>query len=128
MSASSEPTIYAIRVSEQARRQINLEMVRIYDDMGDAAAIVWGNGIDQALAGLATLPERCAIAPENDLYRKGTLRQFLYRRRRGGPSWRILFSVREADENDPATVRVHQVRHGAQAPLTKWPSDEDDGT
>ncbi len=45
-----------------------------------------------------------------------------------GPAWRILFSVREVDENDPPTVRVHQVRHASQAPMTEWPLDEDDET
>lgn len=126
MRAPGEPTAYAVRVSEQARRQIDLELVRIYDDAGEAAAIAWSDGMDEAIAGLATLPERCAAAPENDLYHQGTLRQFLYRRRRGGPAWRILFSVRPADENDPPTVRVHQVRHGAQDAITEWPPDEED--
>lgn len=126
MSASAEPPAYVVRVSEQARRQIDAGLVRIYDYAGEAAARSWWDGMDEAIAGLATLPERCPAAPEDDLYHKGTLRQFLYRRRRGGPAWRILFSVREADENDRPTVRVHQIRHGAQAPLTEWPPDEDD--
>lgn len=64
MRAPGEPTAYAVRVSEQARRQIDLELVRIYDDAGEAAAIAWSDGMDEAIAGLATLPERCAAAPE----------------------------------------------------------------
>lgn len=128
MSALGEPPAHVVRVSEEARRQIDAELVRIYDAAGEAAAIAWRDGMEEAIAGLATLPERCPAAPEDALYQRGTLRQFLYRRRRGGPAWRILFSVRPADESDAPTVRVHQVRHGAQAPMTAWPPDESVGS
>lgn len=42
-----------------------------------------------------------------------------------GLSWRLLFSVREADENDPPTVRLQRVQHGAQEPLTEWPAEDE---
>lgn len=78
------------------------------------------------IATLATFPERCAVAAENDLFLGGTLRLLLYRAGRRGPAWRILFSVQEANENDPPTVQLHLIRHGSQAPLTEWPKEEND--
>ncbi len=119
----SEAPVYTVRVSEGARRQIDAEIARLFDAAGEAYAVAWRDGLAAALAGLATLPERCPLAPENDLYPDGTLRQLLYRPRRGGATWHILFSLRAATGDDPPTARVLQVRHGAQAPLTDWPVD-----
>ena len=78
----------------------------------------------EKIRGLGTLPERCNTAPENDHFTEDVIYQLLYRHKRG-PTWRILFTVYEADANDPPTVKVHHIRHGAQAVMTNWP-DEDE--
>ena len=69
------------------------------------------------------------MAQEDTVFQRAspgdTFYALLYRRTRTGPAWRILFSVHETDENDPPTVHIQMLRHGAQAPLTHWP-DEDE--
>lgn len=120
------PRVYAVRLSVRASGQVRQEHDRLRVLAGPAVADAWEDGFMNAVAGLATMPERCILAPEDAVFPHETLRQLLYQRRRGGPTWRILFSVREADANDPPMVWVHRVRHGAQAPMTEWPPDEDD--
>jgi len=52
------PPIYALRVAEDARRQIDAELVRLFDAVGEDAAVSWRLGMEDALASLATLPAR----------------------------------------------------------------------
>ena len=121
--------VYAVRLTSTARYEIDQEKVRLTELSDLAVAQEWQIGVMAAIRGLATYPERCVVASENDLFQRvsqgDTLRLFLYRRRRNGPAWRILFSVHETDENDPPTVRIHRVRHAAQAPMTKWPTEDE---
>lgn len=65
----------------------------------------WRNGLLEALQSLATFPERCGLAPENDIFDE-EIRQLLYGKRRG--VYRVLFTIR----GDVVTV-LH-VRHGAR--------------
>lgn len=120
------PRVYAVRLSVRASDQVRQEHDRLGALSGPEIADAWEDGLMETLMGLATFPERCALAPEDAVFPHETLRQLLYRRRRGGPTWRILFSVREANASDPPMIWVHRVRHGAQAPMTEWPPDEDE--
>lgn len=83
-----------------------------------------------AIASLVTLPDRCPVAPENDLFQRikpgQTLRVLLHKQTRGSATWRILFSLAEPDISDPPTVRVLRVLHGSQAPMTRWIIEEGD--
>ena len=121
---SDDLPVYALRVTEDARRQMDAEVVRLFDAMGEDAAVSWRDGLEKALASLATLPGRCPPASENGMYAPThsgqTLRQLIYRRR-GGPAWRLLFTVHAQTDTDPPVVRVHQVRLGAQPPFSAWP-------
>ena len=129
-AAQDEPTVYQVRLAEDAARQIDDEWRRPAEARGTAFADTWRVDLRTALASLATLPGRCPPAPENSVYRQaqpgGTLRQLLYRRRSSGPIWRLLFTPHEQTANDPPTVHIHQVRHGGQSPLTQWPAPADD--
>ena len=49
------------------------------------------------------------------------LRVFLYRH--GRNAWQILFTIHEAEGDDQAYVKLHQLRSATQKPLTKWPDD-----
>jgi len=120
------PTVYAVRLSSHAARQLQDEHERLQEISGSPVADHWEDQLIKALAGLATLPERCAIAPESVVFAQETLRQLLYRRKRGGPVWRILFSIREATDADSPTVWIHRIRHAAQAPVTEWRVEEGD--
>lgn len=118
-------TVYAVRLAESASDEVEQEHERLQALSGTEVADAWQDGLLSAVRTLATLPERCLVAPEDVLFSGGTVRQLLYQRRRGSPTWRILFTVHEADEDDSATVQVHHVRHGARPPMSEWPTDEE---
>ncbi|HLL48217.1 MAG TPA: type II toxin-antitoxin system RelE/ParE family toxin [Longimicrobiaceae bacterium] len=65
------------------------------------AAEAWLDGLLAAIETLSTMPERCALAPENDAFAE-EIRQLLYR------SHRVLFTVRGAE------VHILHIRHVAQ--------------
>jgi hypothetical protein len=94
--------------------------------MGIDAADDWQSGMDGVWASLATLPYRCQVAEENQIFQKKhpgpPLRVFLYRH--GRSTWQILFTIHEAEGSDQAYVKLHQLRNAAQKPLTKWPDEE----
>ena len=83
-----------------------------------------------AVASLATLPKRCPIAPENDLFQRvksgQSLRVLLHKQTRGSIAWRILFNIPSPHAADAPTVRVLRVLHGSQAPMTRWIIEEGD--
>lgn len=116
--------IYAIRLANTADREME-EHQRLEQISGFEIADAWRDGLRESIRSLATLPERCSTANEDKLFRNAVVGQLLYRRTIGGPAWRILFSVREANLNDPPTVLIHHIRHAAQAPITEWPSENE---
>lgn len=123
--AEDELPIYVVRLAELAARQVEDEWQHQAETGSAASADTWRAGFRAALATLATLPGRCSPAAENAVYAQfhpgETLRQLIYRRRQGGPAWRLLFTIHAQTDTDPPAVRVHQVRHGAQPSLTQWP-------
>lgn len=110
--------------------QIEVEHQRLVSISGADAADRWEDSLMDAIASLGTLPNRCPVAEEDPVFarvRPGeTLRVLIHRQTARSAAWRILFSVYEADRNDAPTVRVHHVRHGAQASMTEWPTDENE--
>ena len=120
-----EQTVYAVRLSEAAVRQADAALERIIEAEGPDAAEEWQEGLNTARASLATLPERCLIAPENRVFQKKRpgppLRVLLYRH--GRSAWRLLFTVHAATDEDAPRVQIHQMRHSAQKPLTRWPTE-----
>ncbi len=125
-----EPTVYAVRPSSLAADQIAAEHQRLQQRSGFGAADAWEDAVMDAIASLATLPERCPIAPENDLFQRvkpgQTLRVLLHKQTRGNAAWRILFRIPSRNALDPPTVRVLRVLHGSQSPMTRWSLEEDD--
>ena len=65
--------------------------------------IRWFVGLEEAIASLATFPERCPIAPENTEF-PFEVRQLLYGRK--PHVYRVLFTI------DHETVYVLHIRHG----------------
>jgi plasmid stabilization system protein ParE len=72
--------------------------------------IRWFLELDDAIASLATFPERCPLAPETVRF-PFEVRQLLYGRK--PHVYRILFTV----EGD--TVNVLHIRHGRRRPLAE---------
>lgn len=116
----SEPTVYAIRLMPSAKQEIDEERNRLLRESGLDSAVRWLQTMDIALSSLATYPRRCAVARESVLL-PDEVRQLLIPPRY--PRWRLLFTVHEGGDDAP-TIRVHLLRHTAQAPLTEWPPQD----
>jgi toxin ParE1/3/4 len=100
------------RVEFSIRALLDLEVLYFEKNVAESvAAAQWFNGLQDAIAGLATLPHRCPFAPE----RKGKdreLRQLLYGKK--PHIYRVIYDV---DENQ-RMVRVFHIRHGARSALS----------
>jgi plasmid stabilization system protein ParE len=68
----------------------------------------WFDGLCDAIESLGEFPERCALAPEPTLRRKG-IRQLLYGESHG--IYRILYHVKED------SVEILTIRHGHRKPI-----------
>ncbi|MBW3622849.1 MAG: type II toxin-antitoxin system RelE/ParE family toxin [Armatimonadetes bacterium] len=90
------------------------------------AAERFRNGITDALESLTQMPQRCAIAPENEFF-DVEVRQLIYRY--GRSAYRILFTVFAPEADEPGIVRIIRIRHGAQQLLghSTDQADEQDG-
>jgi plasmid stabilization system protein ParE len=85
-----------------------IETFRWIAERSPDAAAHWYEALEQAIATLAEMPERCPVADESE--QLGIiLRQLLYGRRRS--VYRILFSI------EGETVTLHHIRHTAQGPI-----------
>jgi plasmid stabilization system protein ParE len=108
---------YAIRITQSARNDIDNYYARLRAMEGVPVADEWRTGLLEAIGTLATLPERCSVAPEGALFSSGPVRQLLYRRRRSAIAHRVFFTVHDRPDDAPF-VRIQHVRHGAQGPMT----------
>lgn len=117
-------TTYAIRFTSAARQAIDEHHAWVKASAGKGAADAWQDDILKAIGPLATLPHRCVVAKEDELFPEAVVRQLVYPRRRGPAAYRILFTVHE-DPDDAPFVRVQFVLHTSHPPLTEWPADED---
>ena len=100
---------HTVTVLPRAKRQL-LEAARWWsENRSQAEAARWFDGFEVALASLATNPERCGLAPENDAF-PFTVRQLLYGLGRR-VTHRAVFEVRGNE------VIVHAIRHLAQQDL-----------
>ncbi|HEY5315085.1 MAG TPA: type II toxin-antitoxin system RelE/ParE family toxin [Pirellulales bacterium] len=100
---------YTVVTTERAAREIEESATWWAQERSTEQAERWYQGIRGAIAGLATFPERCAIAPE-----RNTLSYDLRELGFGlgmRPTHRIVFTI------VGETVLVLTVRHAAQAPV-----------
>jgi plasmid stabilization system protein ParE len=101
---------YRVTIVPPARRQLLDQALWWSKKRSAEQAYDWLEGFEQALASLATNPERCAVARESDAFNI-VLREIYYGLGRR-PTHRAVFEVR----NDE--VIVYSVRHLAQDNLT----------
>jgi plasmid stabilization system protein ParE len=91
---------YAVRVNARARADIDAEYARLAALSGMEIAEDWEEGLYEALGTLARFPERRVTAEESGMF-SVPVRQYVYRRRRGSPAHRILFTVHEEGPDGP---------------------------
>jgi plasmid stabilization system protein ParE len=96
---------YRVAITPRALDEIDAIVAWLFQRAPRAAAR-WHQALLDAVDELEDNPQRCSLAPENDWFLGGELRQMLYGKRRR--AYRILFEIRGN------TVYVLRVRHGAQ--------------
>jgi plasmid stabilization system protein ParE len=99
---------FRVRTSAKAKRDLDAILGWLLSQEAGDAGSRWFQGLSEAIASLATLPERCAFAPENASL-PYDVRQLLYGRRQN--RYRILFTILGD------TVLILHVRHGRRKPL-----------
>lgn len=99
---------YRVVVTENAKPNLRGYCLNAAQHAPTTAAR-WLNRFEEALATLATNPQRCGIAPENDVVDE-EIRQFLFGKRRS--VFRALFTI--ADDE----VRVLHVRRAVMDTAT----------
>ena len=109
--------VWSLRLTQRARTDIEAAHAFLAEKRSMADADAWQEGLEDAIASLARLPERCPSAPEADLFPLPEVRQLLYRRTRGSMTYRVLFRMHETAEDAPF-VRLLTLRHGSQPPIT----------
>lgn len=107
------------RVITQPRAEAEAEEAfRWIYERSPEAAVRWYRELREAIESLATDPQRCALAPENESF-EPEIRQLLYGRRRG--VYRILFTIRGG------VVSVLSVLHGARRTARHLPIEDEPG-
>lgn len=97
---------YRVRLSLQARQDVQETADFLRDNAGVERARKWKNGVLEAIESLSEMPSRCAVAEESAEIGV-ELRHLIHR------PHRIIFRVQEATQ----TVDVLRVYHWARAPL-----------
>jgi plasmid stabilization system protein ParE len=100
---------FRVSVSAKAKRDLDGILAWLLAEEAGETGLRWFQGLKNALASLANLPERCPLAPENRSF-SFEVRQLLYGHK--PHTYRILFTI-EAD-----TVTILHVRHGRRRRLS----------
>jgi plasmid stabilization system protein ParE len=96
---------YTVRITRRALREID-EVLGWLTRHSPAGASRWYRRLREAIESLQDNPGRCPLAPENEWYSGGELRQLLHGKRRD--VYCILFEIRGT------TVYILRVRHAAR--------------
>lgn len=96
-----------VLISAEAQTEIAEAFAYIAGESSPVSAARWLDGLDELLKSLLEMPERFAIAPENQYFPYGIVRRALYHRHR------VLFTV------EPGAIRILHVRHGMRDDLRR---------
>lgn len=116
--AEEDGRSWRLRLTSRARTDIEVAYLALVERVGDEFAEKWQEGLEEAIASLSRLPQRCLAAPEADYFPLPLVRQLLYRRAKSKLIYRILFRLHD-DPKEAPFVRLIAVRHSGQAPITK---------
>lgn len=95
---------YQVYIQPNAEEEIEEAYLWIAE-RAPKTATRWFNKLADEIASLANFPERCAYAPENDVFDQA-IRHLLFGRK--GRTYRILFTIRDNQ------VRILHFRHWAK--------------
>jgi len=104
---------YEVRLTEPAEIEVDAAVLHLAR-FSPESATRWHEGLVVALQSLSQIPRRCPLAPENALL-NNEIRQLIYKN--GKSVHRILFTIFEREEDEPAFVRIARVLHGARQQL-----------
>jgi plasmid stabilization system protein ParE len=103
---------FHLKTTTRAKRDMDAILARLLSQEAGEAGLRWFKGLREAVASLAHSPERCAFAPENDVF-PFEVRQLLYGRK--PHVYRILFTI------GSDIVSVLHIRHGRRQPSARLP-------
>jgi len=101
---------FRVEITEDAERDGNGILEWLISHHAGDTGLRWFQGLQEAIATLSDLPERCPLAPENKNF-PFEVRHLLYGRK--PHVYRIVFTI----EGD--TVYILHIRHGRRQPQAK---------
>lgn len=114
---SDEAHGYAVRIRPFARAEIQEAYDRLVDFPGVAMANRWYESLLDLFTDLSSYPGRYAPARESRLF-QSEIHVALHSLSPRSAVYRVLFTIQEAGD-DPPTVQVLSMRHGARKPMTR---------
>jgi plasmid stabilization system protein ParE len=102
--------VFRVEISAEAETDADGILEWLISQHAGETGIRWFVALEEALASLATFPERCALAPET-LPFPFEVRQLLYGHK--PHVYRILFSI------EGQTVNVLHIRHGRREAVSQ---------
>jgi plasmid stabilization system protein ParE len=101
---------YRVETTARAERDADRLLGWLRAQRAGETGLRWFLGLEKAIDSLAEMPERCALAPENERV-PFEVRHLLYGRR---PNvYRILFTI------EGGTVYILHICHGRRRPFTR---------
>jgi plasmid stabilization system protein ParE len=110
---------YRIEISSIAEAEADNASLRLARFTSPKQASVWYLGLLESIESLSQMPNRCALARENENFSL-EIRQLLYGR--GRNLYRVLFTIVDGDV--VSTVRILHIRHGLQKTIGEEDDDE----
>jgi plasmid stabilization system protein ParE len=101
---------FRVETSAQAESDANSILEWLLSEHAGETGIRWFLALDDAIASLATIPERCPLAPETGRF-PFEVRQLLYGHKTH--TYRILFTI------DGDVVKILHIRHGRRKPVSE---------
>jgi plasmid stabilization system protein ParE len=101
---------FRVEISATAEDEASSILSWLLSEHAGETGIRWFQAMEDAIASLSTLPERCPLAPENVRF-PFEVRQLLYGRK--PHVYRILFTI------DGDAVKILHIRHARRKPIGK---------
>lgn len=105
---------YRVDISKPASEDVENAFLWIRANASEEKAVLWFQGLLEAVFSLETHPTRCPLAPESRPFLV-EVRQLLYGSRR--QQYRILFGLSVDPDTGENVVLIYRIRHGAQRHL-----------